>query len=217
MTGRICGRASGCLYLCVVHHSQQHMAGRKNAMLTTEDRRWLTGEKTYEGEHAKQQRYQRRRDIRERVYNSILDFTILFQQLEETEREKLFGHLSDDGTQWDIEDEAFEAGIRDALAFLLYNIGVTKPLSTDKATSSTPVAEQLITDAIYHAGRRDDYLVETVELNITATHLPLSNVLDDLEAGTTLSPARLRVLMESDRVDTAEIQECVRRMIFEDD
>lgn len=193
------------------------MAGRKNAMLTTEDRRWLTGEKTYDGEHAKQQRYQRRRDIRERVYNSMLDFTILFQQLEETEREKLFGQISDDGTQWDIEDEAFEAGIRDALAFLLYNVGVTKRMSTDEALSETTVAERLATDAIYRAGRRDDFLIEGVELAISATHLPLSNVLDDLEAGTQLSPARLRILMESDRVDTTEVQECVRRMIFDEE
>lgn len=193
------------------------MAGRKNAMLTTEDRRWLTGEKTYEGEHAKQQRYQRRRDIRERIYNSMLDFTIIFQQLEETEREKLFGRLSDDGTQWDVDDEAFEDGIRDALAFLLYNVGITKRMSTEQDLSETTVAEQLVSDAIYRAGRRDDFLVEHVDLDVTATHLPLSNVLADLEAGTPLSPARLRVLMESDQVDTTEIQECVRRMIFDED
>lgn len=195
------------------------MAGRKNAMLTTEDRRWLTGEKIYEGEHAKQQRYQRRRDIRERVYNSLLDFTILFQHLEETEREKLFGHLSDDGTRWDINEEEFEAGVRDALAFLLYNVGVTKRMSSDddEELSDTTVAEQLVTDAIYRAGRRDDFLVEHVDLTVSATHVPLSNVLDDLEAGTPLSPARLRVLMESERVDTTEIQECVRSMIFDED
>lgn len=194
------------------------MTGRKNAMLTTEDRRWLTGEKTYEGEHAKQQRYQRRRDIRERVYNSLLDFTILLHQLEETERKKLFGQISDDGTQWDIEDESFEAGIRDALAFLLYNVGMTKRMGTDNdALSGSTVAEQLVTDAIYRAGRRDDFLVEDVDLAVSATHLPLSNVLEDLEAGTPLSPARLRVLMESDSVDTTEIQECIRTMILDED
>lgn len=206
------------LYPCVVPHRQQHMAGRKNTMLTTEDRRWLTGEKTYEGEHAKQQRYQRRRDIRERVYNSLLDFTILFQQLEETEREKLFGQISDDRTHWDIEDEPFEEGIRDALAFLLYNVGVTKRMSADnEALSETTVAEQMVTDALYCAGRRDEFLIEDVELAISATHLPLSDILDDLEAGTPLSPARLRVLMESDRVDTTEIQERLRGMIFDND
>lgn len=86
-----------------------------------------------------------------------------------------------------------------------------------EALSGTTVAEQLMSDAIYHAGRRDDYLVEDVDLAISATHMPLSNALDDLEAGTPLSPARLRILMESDRVDTTEIQEHIRMMIFEED
>lgn len=186
-------------------------------MLTTEDRRWLTGEKEYEGEHAKQQRYQRRRDIRERIYNSILDFTILFHYLEDTEREKLFGQLSADGTQWDLNDQEFDDGIRDTLAFLLYNVGVTHLMHTndEKGPSEMTAAERLLTDALYHAGRRDDFLVEELELDIEATHLPFSNVLDDLEAGTPLSPARLRVLLESEQVDTTEIQERVRTMIFD--
>lgn len=194
------------------------MAGRKNAMLTTEDRRWLTNEKTYEGEHAKQQRYQRRRDIRERIYNSILDFTILFQHLEETEREKLFGHIAGDGSCQIDDPDAFEEGICDALAFLLYNVGGTSLMRTpDTDTQGRVVAQRVVTDALYRAGRRDDLLVEDVTLDIDATYLPLPNVLDELDAGTPLSPARLRVLLESDQVDTAEIQACVRRMIFDED
>lgn len=194
------------------------MASRKNAMLTTEDRRWLTNEKTYEGEHAKQQRYQRRRDIKERVYNSILDFTILFQNLEETEREKLFGHIAGDGACEIDDPDAFEAGIADALAFLLYNIGGTSLMRTpDADTRRRAVAQRLVTDALYRAGRRDDLLVEDMSLDIDATYLPLPNVLDELEAGTPLSPARLRVLLESEQVETAEIQACVRRMIFDDE
>lgn len=194
------------------------MAGRKNAMLTTEDRRWLTDEKTYEGEHAKQQRYQRRRDIRDRVYNSILDFTILFQHLEEAEREKLFGHIAGDGSHQIDDPDAFEEGIADALAFLLYNISATSLMRTpDTDTQKRAIAERMVTDALYRAGRRDDLLVEDVTLDIDATYLPLPNVLDELDAGTPLSPARLRVLLESDQVETTEIQTCIRRMIFDED
>jgi hypothetical protein len=194
------------------------MAGRKNAMLTTEDRRWLTNEKTYEGEHAKQQRYQRRRDIRERVYNSILDFSILFHYLEDTEREKLFGHIIGEGPRQIDDPDAFEDGIADALAFLVYNIGGTALMRTpDTETQERSIAQRMVTDALYRAGRRDDLLVEDVSLDIDATYLPLPNVLDELEAGTPLSPARLRVLLESEHVEAAEIQACIRRMIFNDD
>jgi hypothetical protein len=72
----------------------RNMTGRKNAMLTTEDRRWLTGEKVYDGQHAKQQRYQRRRDIRECVYNSMLDFSILPDELDDEWRD-IFSEVVD--------------------------------------------------------------------------------------------------------------------------
>ena len=194
------------------------MTGRKKAMLTTEDRRWLTGEKEYEGEHAKQQRYQRRRDIRERIYNSILDFTILFHHLEEEERKKLFGSISADGTQWDVTDPALDDGIRDALAFLLYSVGATKLMTTDETDDTRrTVAERLLTDAFYEAGRREDILVENIELEIDATTLPISDLLDDLEAGNSLSPARLRVLLETNLVNTREIQDRLREMVFDDE
>ncbi|RJT04741.1 hypothetical protein [Halococcus sp. IIIV-5B] len=194
------------------------MTGRKNAMLTTEDRRWLTGKKEYEGEHAKQQRYQRRRDIRERIYNSILDFTILFHHLEEEERKKLFGNISADGTQWDLDDSALDDGIRDALAFLLYSVGATKLMTTNETDDSKiTVAERLLTDALYQIGRREDILVENFELEIDATSLPISDLLDDLEAGNSLSPARLRVLLETNMVNTREIQDRLREMVFDDE
>lgn len=191
------------------------MTGRKNAMLTTEDRRWLTGEKRYEGEHAKQQRYQRRRDIRERVYNSVLDFSILFEHLEADEREKLFGTP---GTKRKpiVDDQEFTDGIRDALAFLLYNTGITSMMDADE-NGTEPIAERLLAEALHQAGRKDGILVENVELDIDATDLPRTSLLEDLEAGNELSPRELRVLLESEQVDTRNVQEHIRRQLFEDE
>lgn len=192
------------------------MASRKNAMLTTEDRRWLTGEKTYEGEHAKQQRYQRRRDIRERVYNALLDFTILFEHLDDAEREKLFGQVAADGTQWTVDDRALEEGVCDTLAFLLYTVGVTRLMQPDRADHSTPtVAERLLNEALVRAGRQDDLFVEQTDLTVDARPLALSGLLDDLEAGNPLSVIGIRLLLESEQVETAAVQECLRTMIFE--
>lgn len=192
------------------------MTSRKNAMLTTEDRRWLTGEKTYEGEHAKQQRYQRRRDIRERVYNSILDFTILFDHLEDEERERLFGEAAG-RTDRGFEDRAFENGVRDALAFVLYSIGATALMTPrGRDTPAAALTERLLADGLYRAGRKDDVLVEGIDLDIDATHLPIADVLDALDAGEELSPAELGLLLETERVDTAEIQERIRAMLVDE-
>ena len=191
------------------------MTGRKNAMLTTEDRRWLTGEKRYEGEHAKQQRYQRRRDIRDRVYNSILDFSILFEHLEAEERERLFG--TPGGTQTPVDDDReFANGVRDALAFCLYNTGVTSMMRNTES-GSAPIAEWALTEALHRAGRKDGILVENIELNIDATELPRASLLDDLAAGSELSPRELRLLLESERIDTRAVQEHIRDQLLDDE
>ncbi len=191
------------------------MTGRKNAMLTTEDRRWLTGEKRYDGEHAKQQRYQRRRDIRERVHNSVLDFSILFEHLEADEREKLFGTPGTKQEPID-GDREFADGIRDALAFFLYSTGITSTMDEDES-GSAPIAEWLLSEALHRAGRKDGIFVENVELTIDAVDLPRASLLEDLEAGNELSPRELRLLLESDRVDTCTVQEHIRGQLFEDE
>jgi len=190
------------------------MTGRKNAMLTTEDRRWLTSEKIYEGEHAKQQRYQRRRDIRERVYNSLLDFSILFDHLEADEREKLFGTPGTDQKEL-TDDRELTDGIRDALAFLLYNTGITALMKGDGSPNA--VGEWLLTEAIDQAGKKDGTLVEAVDLDIDAVALPQASLLEDLEAGQELSPRELRVLLESDHVDSRDVQNHIRRQVFDDE
>ena len=212
------------------------MSSRRNAMLTTEDRRWLTGEKEYEGVHAKQQRYQRRRDIHERVYNSILDWTILFDHLEERQRTRLFEDVKtapgerpendelleddeapehDDSSANDESpgDDEFSAGLRDALAFVLYNTGIVDAMGDGGGAHETP-AERLLFEAIYRAGSRDGILVEDVDLEIVAVDRPLTAVLEDLERGRDLSPAELRLLLESDEVETARVQECVRELVM---
>lgn len=183
-------------------------------MLTTEDRRWLTGEKTYKGEHAKQQRYQRRRDIRDRVYNSLLDFSILFEHFEENERKKLFGTPGVD-QQPLIDDRELSDGIRDGLAFLLYNTGITATMNSSDNHPDV-AAEQLLTEAIHQAGKKDGILVEDVSVDIEALDLSHSSLLDDLEAGNKLSPREIRVLLESESLDTQEVQETIRKQVFDE-
>lgn len=201
----------------ILSHLEVHrrtMPGRKNAMLTTEDRRWLTGEKAYDGEHAKQQRYQRRRDIRKRLYNSVLDFSVLFEHLEEDEREKLFGTPGTKQTTL-TDDRDLTDGVRDALAFLLYSTGINTSMNTE-GTRSDPVAERLLREACYRSGQKDGLLVKTVDLEIDAVDLPRASLFEDLEDGKELSPDELRVLLESEDVDTRAVQEHIRTQVFDE-
>jgi hypothetical protein len=192
------------------------MAGRKNAMLTTEDRRWLTGEKVYDGQHAKQQRYQRRRDIRERVYNSMLDFSILLDELDDDEWREVFGEVTDGGRQWQNADEGLRAGVRDGLAFLLRTVGIAT-LMRDGQVSRDTVPERLFTAALRRAGHRDGLLVEAVSLHIDAADVGIPGLLEDLKSDEPLSAGSLYFLMESGAVDTDVVQDCLRDHVLGDD
>jgi hypothetical protein len=85
---------------------------RKDAMLTDFQRRFLAGEHTYTGEHAAQERYQRRTAIRGRIRNSLRDFTFLFDHLDSDELLRLFDPNEYDADEWN----AIYAGMIDALA-----------------------------------------------------------------------------------------------------
>jgi hypothetical protein len=191
------------------------MTGRKNAMLTTEDRRWLTGEKTYDGQHAKQQRYQRRKDIRERVYNSMLDFSILFEELEEDEWREILGEVDDAGRQWRDANDDLQAGVRDGLAFLLRSVDIGALMREDGSTGGT-IPERMVTTAVRRAGHRDGMLVESVSVDIEATDVSVPELLKELEDGGTISPSGLYLLMESGAVDTDVVQECLRDQFFDE-
>lgn len=191
------------------------MTGRKNAMLTTEDRRWLTGEKVYDGQHAKQQRYQRRRDIRERAYNSMLDFSILLDELDEDEWREIFGKITDEGHQWRDANEELQAGVRDGLAFLLRTIGI-ETLMREPSPSSDTVPERLFTTALRRSGHRDGLLVESVTLDIDATNVGIPELLDTLESDESISAGGLYLLMESGAVDTDIVQECLHKRLSDE-
>jgi hypothetical protein len=192
-----------------------YMTGRKNAMLTTEDRRWLTGDKVYDGQHAKQQRYQRRRDIRERIYNSMLDFSILIDELDDDEWREIFGEVTDGGQQWQNVEEDLQTGVRDGLALLLRTIGVATLMRDEQASQST-VPERLFTAALRRAGHRDGLLVESAFLGIEATDVGIPKLLEDLQSDEPMSAGSLYLLMESGAVDTDVVQDCLRDHLLED-
>ncbi|WP_254532902.1 hypothetical protein [Natrinema gelatinilyticum] len=145
-------------------------------------------------------------------------FTILFEHLDDDQCEAIFELLSDEGTSKTTERESFTNGLRDALAFFLYNVGVTELMhdATSPATDGA-AAEQFVTDALTRAGQKADVLVEHVGLEIEATPASLSDILADLEAGEELSAGELRYLIESGAVDVTELQGCMRDQLFAGD
>ena len=139
---------------------------RERGILTPSDREFLLGRKTDYTEHSKKQKRNR---IRRRIRNAILDFTILFEYLDDRDRETVF----------DPEDEkrrAYTQGIVDMLAFLhLGTMGYSTPFK-DMLARGVSNAEQELAGS--------DYRMVNVYFNVDPVgRIDADEVIDKLEGG----------------------------------
>lgn len=98
-------------YFCsdVYSENQSTMSGKKDRPrggLTGADKKFLRGEQSYEN---RQQSSDRRRGIRKRITNSILDFNLIQYSLEDRDRKRIF---RDPATAAYVDDPLFLEGIR---------------------------------------------------------------------------------------------------------
>ena len=141
-------------------------ADRGRGILTPSDREFLLERKTDYTEHSKKQKRNR---IRRRLRNAILDFSILFEHLEDRDRETVFNPESearDDYTQ----------GIIDMLGFLhLGTMGYHVPFK-DMLGQGVNRAEQKLAGS--------DYRMVTVDFNVDPVgQIDVDEVIDKLEGG----------------------------------
>ena len=167
--------------------------------LTATDRAFLRGEVEYD---SKQGRYERRRSIRDRTRGAFRDFTRLYTELDETERETIFEPIADGVYHPDAvpnrdaeppeEYQAareFREGLFSTFAFIYLGLRPT-------AISFTNLVEA----AVFQTERDHlDYLVD-VSLTIeeqTSKHA-IENAIAKLEAGAVadLTYTEARLVME---------------------
>lgn len=92
------------------------MSNRPSGVLTPTDREFLHADGDYyEGETARQSRYERRRDIRRRIVGSLLDFQDIDTYLDDEQRRKIFAAPEENGAESDIE---FRAALTSLLQFV---------------------------------------------------------------------------------------------------
>ncbi|WP_435180832.1 hypothetical protein [Halorussus sp. AFM4] len=146
--------------------SLAYSADRGRGILTPSDREFLLGRKTDYTEHSKKQKRNR---IRRRVRNAILDFTILFEHLEDRDRETVFDPDAD-------ARDAYTRGITDMLAFLhLGTMGYYTPFKHMLAQGVNKAEQEL-------AG--SDYRMVTVDFNVDPVgQIDVDEVIDKLEFG----------------------------------
>ena len=170
-------------------------ADRERGILTPSDREYLLGRKTDYTEHSKKQKRNR---IRRRLRNAMLDFTILFEHLEDRDRETVFN--PDDDNR-----EAYTRGMTDMLAFLhLGTMGYHTPFKHMLAKGVNK-AEQELADS--------DYRMVTVDFNVDPVgRIDVDAVVDKLDAGSFADltdeelRAFVRLLGESDDFDATAVR-----------
>lgn len=181
---------------------------RDRGILSPADRKYLQGGREYDSEGTE---YNTKRRIRKRVREGILDFTLLFNELEHEEREKIFG--SNLTPLIELDDDLAQ-GMRDALAFILEGAGGAALLDEHRPKGLT--SEQLLERAIGRLARQYGYFPRRIDMSgieIDAERLPW-NLEEGLEQGEELPPEALAFLMEEyDEIDTIEVQELLRSMI----
>ena len=148
------------------NEGRAYSADRGRGILTPSDREFLLGRKTDYTEHSKKQKRNR---IRRRLRNALLDFTILFEHLEERDRETVFD--PDDDAR-----EAYTQGITDLLGFLhLGTMGYHVPFK-DMLSQGVSRAEQELSGS--------DYRMVNVEFNVEPVgQIDVDAVVDKLDAG----------------------------------
>ncbi|NHN49482.1 hypothetical protein G9464_18070 [Halostella sp. JP-L12] len=137
---------------------------RPRGILTPSDRDFLLGRKTDYTEHSKKQKRNR---IRRRVSNAMLDFSILFEYLEDRDRNTVFDPDDEDR-------EALTQGITDMLAFLhLGTMGYYTPFK-DMLSEGVGKAEQRLADS--------NYRMVNVEFNVDPVgQIDVDEVVEKLE------------------------------------
>lgn len=172
---------------------------RDRGILTPSDREFLLGRKTDYTDHSKKQKRNR---IRRRVRNAILDFTILFDHLDERDRETVFDPENE-------EREAYTRGITDTLAFFhLGTMGYSTPFKDMLARGVSKGEQEL-------AG--SEYRMVNVEFNVDPVgRIDVDEVVEKLDEGRfgeiTDEELRafVRLLAESEEFSSAPVREEIK-------
>lgn len=139
---------------------------RERGILTPSDRAFLLGRKTDYTDHSKKQKRNR---IRRRIRNAILDFSIIFEHLDDRDRETIFDPDHDDR-------DAYTRGITDVLAFLhLGTVGYSTPFKDMLARGVNKAEREL-------AG--SDYRMVSVDFSVDPVgRIDVDEIVDKLECG----------------------------------
>lgn len=167
------------------------MTDKPRGFLTDADREYLEGEK----ELSEGSEFNTRRRILKRAEQGFEDFALLFDQLSQTDRKKLFGI---EGVSVRT-DPALEADIRDTLAFIFRGLLVVRHMMI----GSPPQTEldEVLSEAVRRVGEKEGYVVSDVSFEVEADRVNLDAALEKAKEGEKLSSAEMGALVNEGRAE----------------
>lgn len=175
---------------------------RDRGILTTADREYLCGEREYSSEQSERDARYR---IRKRVKNSILDFSILLNHLQDPDRKQIFQSnfpqkpdsggdpdISLDDFEEIVEKHRFQDSMSNAIGFLY--------LATMDVNWRV---ESAFSDGIKQAEEKRGFVVDdvSVDISVSRKEAGIDELIKRFEEGDSLTPEELRTVLRSDSVD----------------
>lgn len=185
------------------------MTERPHAMLTQDQRAFLRGEKEYDGDTAPQQRWQMRERIQQRIRASLLDFRLLGDGLDSTDREKIFEPRLDESPRWELPDgtEVVSRSGMDPLVSwgISDGIGFFYDLTEEAGTSFELAIEAGVWEA--YPRHHDDRLLNdvTIEIDDAPRDVLVKDAVAHLEQGKVPPSPSVAAMMASDDVSDEQI------------
>jgi hypothetical protein len=206
---------------------------RDRAMLSGPDRKWLLlPREEFVEQHSRQYWGQRRDELRERVYNTLLDFALLWEHWDENEIWQLRDSDHRPASHTPIEDAELESGLRDMIVFGLYLANPEplfhpdkQPISTKGGFSTTaPYVEQFLLQVFKRLGRSHRTYVRDYELTIEGEELMWGKIRKRIERGEDVPPEHLIWILELGALEDVDpepiqkaLQEEFRKQLTGDD
>lgn len=177
---------------------------RPRGVLSPADRDYLKNP----DEYSRQASHAREEKIGERAYNAILDFIILSEELDSSDRREYFD--LDTGERLDMD-----YALPYVIAFV-HNLIVDKYDNPRFQTQhepyghKSPFFEIRLSDALSQAYLEHDLLVEDVELTVKSEEVPaLDEVRDRIESGRPLSTKTIEYLTRTGEIDESAVRELI--------
>ena len=182
---------------------------RPRGMLAPADREYLQQGDEYGS--SRQARSQRRQAVRQRTRDTILDFAVLFDRLDENEKKELW----DEGFEGD--PRPFFDGLAATIAFFFWGLVSEEDAKAwvdhDVNPRRGDLFVQVLKEGLSRGALKYDVLIDRVDLNVEgrrASEFDEKEAQRRAEAGEDFSPQFIRMLLETGMIGDDRIQEVVR-------